>query len=816
MNNQPIRDGSRIRLWGVIFLVMIFVSATILYFKQAHNEYQNGMAEYESLHYSAANQHFQQVIGFYKLASSTNAAHAQQLVDTQIQPILDAEDKLRQGDYLGAVEDYKTFTNSHAESPHTEFVESQMAKTYLDWGEDLLQQHQYEDAIEKYLIISEQYGNLPSAQSISAKLVDAYMQWGNSLVQAGEYEDAIEKFTIVLTDYKTSNIVRSATTQLATAFLKWGDALAQSADYQGSIEKYRVVLHDYKDESIAQTALTNLVAAYDNLGQQLIEKKSFSTAMDAYVLANAFSTDSAMRAKFEAAYKTAFAELLTDAETDGQSVMGEALIMACNGKPGKSPVLGMSSDTLLGVQFCNNSEKVQLPEEWIAKTPGDFRYVVDIYFRETVFAPCSYTGGHTLQRTGEAKEIAIYDVRTGKRVDQKIYAGRPPICPETYLFSGNTDSIKGGVVVVSDEVMQKDLMGLLRPLMSAQAGTTTVQVIPDIPALPKGFLLPVSNTELDIDDNVTKVVFSPDGKLLASTTQNGTALWDVESGQIVREITGILSNDLAFTPDGALLAIGEADESTIGFWDVTTGEQTQTLDGFHGVIALSADGKLLASLASNEIRLWDIGNAKVVQTFEIDISQIVRCITFSPDGNWLAAGFANDNLVKVWEVVSGNEVWEQESPPKFYDTSFPGQVWGIAYSPDGKLLASGSGSGVINLWDASDGKMVRAFDGHSNSVLSLAFSPNGKLLASGAADNTIKFWDISNGNEVYSFDFSGYDTDAGLDTVIDNRRLVFSVAFSPDGKWFATGRSTSVVIVDSRGTYPNVLHLWKLEDPFAP
>ncbi|MCP4104854.1 MAG: WD40 repeat domain-containing protein [Desulfobacteraceae bacterium] len=123
----------------------------------------------------------------------------------------------------------------------------------------------------------------------------------------------------------------------------------------------------------------------------------------------------------------------------------------------------------------------------------------------------------------------------------------------------------------------------------------------------------------------------------------------------------------------------------------------------------------------------------------------VNAVAFSPDGKTLASG-ADDNTVRLWDVASGKEIRRLEGHRK--------RVVSVAFSPDGKTLASGAGNFLGSdktVWDVASGKEIRSLAGHTKPVQSVAFSPDGKTLASGSgylfgsSDNTVRLWDIASG-----------------------------------------------------------------------
>ncbi|MCC3445466.1 MULTISPECIES: NACHT domain-containing protein, partial [unclassified Microcoleus] len=142
----------------------------------------------------------------------------------------------------------------------------------------------------------------------------------------------------------------------------------------------------------------------------------------------------------------------------------------------------------------------------------------------------------------------------------------------------------------------------------------------------------------------------------------------------------------------------------------------------------------------------------------------VFAVAFSPDGKLLATG-GTDGVVRCWEVASGREILTCKCHSDL--------IRSVAFSPDGKTLASGSGDRTVKLWDCHSGECLQTWQGHSDLIRSVAFSPDFKSLASGSDDRTVKLWDCQTGE--------------CLQTWQGHSDLIRSVAFSPDGKTLASG-----------------------------
>src|SRR6202158_1826456 len=205
---------------------------------------------------------------------------------------------------------------------------------------------------------------------------------------------------------------------------------------------------------------------------------------------------------------------------------------------------------------------------------------------------------------------------------------------------------------------------------------------------------------------------------------------------------------VAFSPDGKLIASG-GDDYTIKLWDVSTGAELGSLRGHSGrvnSVVFSPDGQLLASGSDDTtIKLWDIKTGVALRSLEGHPNHVLS-VAFSPDGKRLATAGDMDvdqetanlrNMVKLWDVRTGAQLH-----------TFDGHadnVNSIAYSPNGRAIASGSADGTIKLWDVNTAAQLRSFNGHTNIINSVAFSPDGKMLASGSYDQTIKLWNVETG-----------------------------------------------------------------------
>jgi WD40 repeat protein len=227
-------------------------------------------------------------------------------------------------------------------------------------------------------------------------------------------------------------------------------------------------------------------------------------------------------------------------------------------------------------------------------------------------------------------------------------------------------------------------------------------------------------------------------------------------------------NTVAFSPDGERLA-SAGEHGTVTIRNSRTGEVLQTLDG-HGdfvySVAFHPDGRHLASAgADRKVIVWDLPTGQEVFTGSGSVGVpygMAYGVAFSPDGRCLATGF--EGAVNVWD-------WRNRQLLR----ELPGHGnlgISIAFSPDGRRLASGSWTGDIMIWDAETGERLRTLSEHRQPVSSLAFSPDGRRLVSACFDRRLIVWDAMIGRR--------------LDTLRGHDGLVLGVVFSPDGSRLAS------------------------------
>jgi WD40 repeat protein len=260
--------------------------------------------------------------------------------------------------------------------------------------------------------------------------------------------------------------------------------------------------------------------------------------------------------------------------------------------------------------------------------------------------------------------------------------------------------------------------------------------------------------------SINSVSFSPDGRTVASYSYKTVRLWDAATGKEIRRIEGHTDsvNSVNFSPDGKTVASGSHDK-TVRLWDAATGKEIRRMEGHTDPInsvSFSPDGKTIASGSyDNTVRLWDAASGKEIRRLERD--DAYYSVSFSPDGKTIASG--SYKTVQLWDAATGKEI-----------RRFKGHTYvvnSVSFNPNGKTIASGSGAfeptgpediydNTVRLWNTATGKEIRRLEGHTATVWSVRFSPDGKIVASGSggidtSDNTVRLWDVSSGKLIWLF-----------------------------------------------------------------
>jgi WD40 repeat protein len=305
-------------------------------------------------------------------------------------------------------------------------------------------------------------------------------------------------------------------------------------------------------------------------------------------------------------------------------------------------------------------------------------------------------------------------------------------------------------------------------------------------------------------EKVSDVAFSPDGHWLASASWDHTIkLWELSSNgeahaspamakSSAPEIDAItlrytlsghrgIVTGVAFSSDHRTLASASVD-NTVKLWDLQTAAG-ESLTEKHTIpfservasIRFSPDGSLLAIGLANGIALYDPARRKPVHPFKTTPAP-VPSLAFHPDKPFLVSAGASDPAVKVWALVADKQSFEIRHDPSPNSS--------VAVSPDGRRIASpgpdqGTGDHTVKVWnmdwDAKTYTEFRTLKGHRGYVWKVAFSPSGRYLASGSWDSTIKVWDLAALESAEPVTLRGQ---AGF---------VQSLAFSPDGRRLASG-----------------------------
>jgi WD40 repeat protein/DNA-binding SARP family transcriptional activator len=270
------------------------------------------------------------------------------------------------------------------------------------------------------------------------------------------------------------------------------------------------------------------------------------------------------------------------------------------------------------------------------------------------------------------------------------------------------------------------------------------------------------------------VDWSPEGSLFVSEGPEESGMVDVRDARTGRRVRrwhghGVDVNDIAFSPDGSMLAT-TGDDGALRVWDPSTGRQVAEVEGDGQVWgpAFHPDGARVAAAWADEgtVRVLDVLEDRTVVEFA---APAVIDTAFSPDGRQIGISVTDDPRVFIVDAEDGRLQME-----------LAGHDWpvnDVDWSPDGRWISTASGDLTTRVWNAADGTPRSTLSGHTGMVINADWNPDSQSLVTGSGDGTARVWRIDDGGGRHELTLSAHETRSGLG----------GVAFSPDGNRVVTG-----------------------------
>ena len=252
------------------------------------------------------------------------------------------------------------------------------------------------------------------------------------------------------------------------------------------------------------------------------------------------------------------------------------------------------------------------------------------------------------------------------------------------------------------------------------------------------------------------VAVSSDRKAVLIGSKKKVSLWNVEAKSRPQEFKGQTGNILsvAFSPNGRYILTG-SDRRMAILWDRVTGKLLKKFitESFVYFVAFSPDSStILTSSRRGAMHLWDIKTGSMKKEISLgNLSYEAYTLAFSPDGKSIAVGLRDSKAVGKGLWGGKFVIIESETGKLLHKHTNLRILHTAVFSPDGSSILTGSADQVARLWDASTGKVLQEFKGHSGAITSVAFSPEGKFILTGSFNGTITVWDKETGQELREF-----------------------------------------------------------------
>lgn len=321
---------------------------------------------------------------------------------------------------------------------------------------------------------------------------------------------------------------------------------------------------------------------------------------------------------------------------------------------------------------------------------------------------------------------------------------------------------------------------------SPQVLPAAAEVLRPAPAVPLIYLLRQLAPPLKpgppkiIPDSTKSTVLTPNGRLLLSSSTNGTVwVWDYQSGQLLQTLRGHSDPvNVVIVAPGGRQALSGSNDLSIKVWDLESGECLVTLNGHQKPIyglAVTPDGTRMVSASWDKtIKLWDLPGRVLLRMLARDDAEI-KALILTTDGRQVISG-SYGNKIKVWELESGELLRTLEGHTD--------KVTSLALTPDGRQVVSGSWDNTVRVWDLASGKLLRSLTGHSRTVMAVAVTPDNRRIVSAGDDLTLRVWDLESGRQLQSFKHTS---------------TLLCLAVTSDGRQAVTG------------SVDNTLQMWALD-----